>query len=242
MSKSISLSSTSLPLQHIAIICDGNRRWAREKGLPPITGHTYAFEKTFDNLVNKAIEIGLPYLTFWIFSTENWDRSKTEINWLMKLFRQGFKRLNKYDKQKVKFRHIGDPTRLPQDVQVELSKLIEKTKNNQGLTLTIAANYGGRDEVIRAVKKIVASGFDISKLNEKNFAQFLDTSEIPDPDFIIRTSGELRMSGFMTWQNQYSEFYFPATKFPDFDGEELIKAIEEFKKRQRRFGGDGENQ
>ncbi len=222
--------------QHIAIICDGNRRWAKERGLPPIAGHTYAFEKTFNNLVDTAINITLPYLTFWVFSTENWDRSADEIDWLMKLFRQGFRKLKKYDKKNVRFKHIGEMSRLPEDIQEELKSLIEQTKNNTGLTLTIAANYGGRDEIVRAVKRMVKSGFDVNNLTVDNFHQFLDTNGAPDPDFIIRTSGELRMSGFMSWQNQYSEFYFPKTKFPDFNGKELLKAIEEFNLRQRRFG------
>ena len=225
-------------LKHVAIICDGNRRWAKEKGKPPIYGHSYAFEKTFDNLVDKAIELGLPYLTFWIFSTENWSRSKEEVDWLMKLFRQGFKRLRKYGQKNVKFRHIGDMGRLAKGIQKELAKLIDDTKNNSGMTLTIAANYGGRDEIVRGIKRMVDSGFDINKLTDKNFHRFLDTNGTPDPDFIIRTSGELRMSGFMPWQSQYSEFYFPKTKFPDFNGEELARAIEEYGRRQRRFGGN----
>lgn len=223
-------------LKHVAIICDGNRRWAKEKGKPAVFGHKYAFSHTFDSLVDKAREIGLPYLTFWIFSTENWNRAKNEVSALLKLFRKGFSQSKKYEKKNIRLKYIGDIGKFDEDIKEGLENLVRKTKNNTGLTVTFGINYGGRDEIVRAIKKIIDKGLEIDEINMDNFGEFLDTKNLPDPDFVIRTSGEQRLSGFMPWQSTYSELYFPETKFPDFDGEKLEEAISEFEKRQRRFG------
>lgn len=222
-------------LKHIAIICDGNRRWAKNKGLKPIDGHTYAFDKTITSLVDKAIELKIPYLTFWIFSTENWNRPKIEVSGLMKLFRTVFStKASSFHKQNVKINHIGDISKFDRFIQANIKKWVKKTNDNKTLTLTFAANYGGRDEIIRAIKKIPED--KIKKITEKDFVKYLDTNNIPDPDMIVRTGGDIRLSGFLLWQCQYSEFYFTKTYFPNFDGKKLEEAVREFGERQRRFG------
>jgi undecaprenyl diphosphate synthase len=225
----------NLSLKHVAIICDGNRRWAREQGLLPIEGHNYAFDHTITNLVDTALEIGLPYLTFWIFSTENWNRPKLEVEGLMRLFRSVFsKKAEEFYKKNVRINHIGEISKFEPIIQDNIKKWVEKTKDNKQLTLTFAANYGGRDEIVRAIKKLKQE--DVSSLSENNFSNWLDTRNIPDPELIIRPGGEIRLSGFMLWQCQYSELYFSKVKFPDFKGDELKKAIEVFDQRTRRFG------
>jgi undecaprenyl diphosphate synthase len=223
-------------LQHVAIVCDGNRRWAKEKGMNPWDGHRYAIEKTLSQIIDKALELKIPYITFWVFSTENWDRPKAEIKYLMQLFRQLFSKSKEFMEKNVKVKHIGYLPKFNKFIQQNIIKLINLTKKNSALTVTFAANYGGRDEIVRAIKKMYKGGFDIKKLTEKNFHKFLDTNGTPSPELIIRTSGEQRLSGFLLWQSQYSEFYFPKVNFPDFNGNELEKAVLEFQNRQRRFG------
>lgn len=235
-------SAQDINLKHIAIICDGNRSWSRQKGLSVLKGHEHAVRQIMANLVDKAIELELEFLTFWVFSTENWKRSQQEVDGLMNLFRLIFdEKVQDLHRKEVRVRVIGDTKKLADDLQERIAKGLDLTKKNQGLTVTFAINYGGRDEVVRAVRRVikeVRTGQLLpSDLDEATFAKFLDTADIPDPDLIIRTSGEQRLSGFMSWQQQYAEFYFPKTFFPDFDGQELEKAVAEFGRRKRRFGG-----
>lgn len=229
--------------KHIAIICDGNRRWARFRNLPVFKGHEFAVNQTIEDLVNKGLELGIEYMTFWIFSTENWNRDKKEVEWLMNLFRKLFdQKIDQYSKKGVRVRHIGNKDGLAPDIQQKIDDGEERTKDNRKMTVVTALNYGGRDEIVRAnrrmYEKIQNGEFSIDDLTEESFAQFLDTADMPDPDLIIRTSGEQRLSGFMSWQMQYSELYFPEVPFPEFTGDELEKAIEVFQNRDRRFGGN----
>jgi undecaprenyl diphosphate synthase len=236
------MSDQEMIPRHIAIICDGNRRWARERGWQVFRGHERAVKKTMDEIVERASELGVEYLTFWIFSTENWSRSAKEIQGLMDLFRYIFdEKIKSLGERNIRVQVIGDKSKLDLDIQERISEGERSTNGNTGMTVTLAMNYGGRDEIVRAVKKLwqekQGNGFRIEDLDEKIFAGYLDTSGMPDPELIIRTSGEQRLSGFMPWQQQYAEFYFPKVNFPDFDGNELTKAIMEFSHRQRRFGG-----
>ena len=232
--------SSSSQLQHLAIICDGNRRWARSKGKPAFFGHREG-TKRIPELIDGCIKRSIPYLTFWIFSTENWDRSKKEIDGLFKLFKKSFEDFKKdADKKQVKVRFIGDTTKMPEDIQAIIKEITAQTKNHNKLNVTFALNYGGRDEIIRSMKKYaqaVKSGDeDINKLDQEVFGSYLDTQGLPDPDLVVRTSGEQRLSGFLAWQIAYSELYFPQVHFPEFNEEQLELAIEEFENRQRRFG------
>jgi len=234
------MSETIIP-KHIAILCDGNRRWAKNKGLLPFQGHEQAVKKTFEPLIDQAIKRGVSVLTFWIFSTENWARDKMEVEGLLNLFRYVFdKQVANFHKKGVRVRVIGNIQMFPQDIQERITKGEEKTKDNQKITVQLAMSYGGHDELVRAFQKI-GTLIEKGELKAKDIDQqliksFLDTSDIPDPDFIVRTSGEQRLSGFMSWQSEYSEFWFPQFHFPEFTPDKLDEAIEEFNLRQRRFG------
>lgn len=227
--------------KHIAVICDGNRRWARAQGLKVFAGHKKAVTENFEELIDHSIEIGLKYLTFWIFSTENWDRDKIEVDFLMNLFRNIFdKQIAGWKEKGVRFNMIGDISRFDQDIQDRINNGEEKTKDNTKLTVTLAMNYGGRDEITRATKKIAQKVLD-GKINPKEvnkevIEQHLDTADLPDPDCIVRTSGEHRLSGFMSWQQQYSEFIFVDYTFPEMHAKELDEVIIELNRRSRRFG------
>ena len=229
------------PPQHIAIIMDGNRRWARKNKLKAIAGHKHAALKVIEPLVDQCIEEGVKFLTLWAFSTENWKRSQEEVSGLMNLFREGFKlHAQKIDAKKGRISTIGDLSRFPSDLQQSIHRWIEKTKNNQGITVTFALNYGGRDELLRATRKIaqaVKNGkISLSQINEQLFTTNLDTAGLPDPELIIRTGGEMRTSGFLPWQGVYSELIFTETLFPNFTPKLLHQAILEFSNRHRRFG------
>lgn len=229
--------------KHIAIICDGNRRWARGKGLAAFMGHNHAVNNTIEELINTGLEVGLEYMTFWIFSTENWNREPAEIEWLMNLFRKMFdEKIEQYHQKGVRVKHIGNKAGLAADIQEKIDQGIEKTKDNTKMTVVVAMNYGGRDEIVRATKKMcqaVADGeLALHDITEQTFVQHLDTADFPDPEMIVRTSGEHRLSGFLSWQQQYSEFFFPKFDFPDFTGERLKELIAEFHTRDRRFGGN----
>lgn len=221
---------------HIAIILDGNRRWAKERGLPTFFGHRKGMENA-KKIVLYAQKIGVKVITMYAFSTENWSRSEKEVNYLMGLF-EGFidKHISDYVKHGVKFRHIGSPKELPASLQKKIRNAIELTKNNTGIVANLALNYGGRDEIKRAVQKIVSGGVKAEEVTMDLIGANLDTAGLPDPDFIIRTSGEQRTSGFLIWQGAYSELYFPKCHWPDFNEKEFDKAIVGFNKRQRRFG------
>lgn len=226
------------PIRHIAIIPDGNRRWAKQKGLPAVSGHKTAFEETLPSLVEKAANIGVKYFTFWALSTENLvKRSKNEIDALFTLGKLFYKkRLTEFKQKGIRILFIGDTYSLPKDIQEIIRNTVETTKNGETITLIIAINYGGRDELIRALQKVVSINHLASSVNKNNFEQFLDTKGIPDPDLIIRTGGEKRLSGFMPWQSIYSELYFTDLFFPDFSPEELEKAVVNFAERKRNFG------
>lgn len=226
--------------KHVAIICDGNRRWARSQGLPVFEGHRRAVDKVFDELIDAAVDNGVKYLTFWIFSTENWDRDKDEVAGLMKLFRWLFdNRIKQFKKKNVRFNMIGNLDHFDEGIQKRIKDGMEKTKDCTKLTVTLAMSYGGRDELTRAMQKIsdqIKDGDIKGKITPELITKNLDTADLPDPEFIIRTSGEHRMSGFLMWQSEYSEFYFPEFSFPEFDKEKFNEAIEEFSLRKRRFG------
>ncbi len=222
-------------LTHIAIIPDGNRRWAKEKGLPAFEGHRRGAEN-FEHLLNTARDLGIKYFTSWAFSTENWKRTEEENGYLFGLAREFIKKYKKkFLSEKVRFMHIGREDRLPQDIVQALKDMEEETKMFDGFTTIIGMDYGGHDEILRALDRIKLAGLEITPENIENN---LDTAGIPAPDLIIRTSGEQRLSGFMSWQSEYSEFYFPQVYFPDFGPEQLIRAVEDFRGRNRRFGGN----
>lgn len=221
---------------HIAIIIDGNRRWAKEKGLPTLVGHKKGTENV-RKIIKQAQKLGVQFLTFYCFSTENWNRTKKEIDYLMDLFTLFIKKnLEEMAKENIVFKHIGDPKKLPKRLQKALFDACEKTKNNSGTVVSLALNYGGRDEITRAIRKIIQEKIKPEDITDKVINDHLDTVSLPYPDLLIRTSGEQRLSGFLLWQGAYTELYFPKTYWPDFKEEDLDMAIAEFKKRQRRFG------
>lgn len=232
------MSSDPLP-RHIAIIMDGNGRWARARSKARIRGHEEGVNRVRE-IVEECSSLGVEVLTLYAFSAENWSRPHYEVDLLMLLLRR-FARSERAElvRQNVIFSTLGDTERLPERVQKELVATQKATEQNSGLRLQLALSYGGRDEILRAIKRLAQSGHDISSLTEEVFSQYLDTSWQADPDLVIRTSGEQRLSNFLIWQSAYSELYFTKCYWPDFTKEELHKAIEDFQKRERRFGGLG---
>lgn len=227
--------------QHIAIILDGNGRWAKAKGMPRNYGHAQG-SKNVERICEDAYKMGIKYLTVYAFSTENWSRPKNEVDALMKLLRNYMKTcLKTAEKNDMKIRVIGDVTGLDEDIRQRIAELEEASKNNQGLNFQIAINYGSRDEMIRGMRKMAQDCVDgtlaVSEIDEARFASYLDTHDIPDPDLLIRTSGELRLSNYLLWQLAYTELYFTDVPWPDFSKEELTKAIEQYNSRDRRYGG-----
>ncbi|MEY8393690.1 isoprenyl transferase [Lachnospiraceae bacterium 45-P1] len=226
---------------HVALILDGNGRWAKKRGLPRQMGHKKGCE-TVEQIVEDAARLGIRYLTVYGFSTENWKRPEEEVGALMQLFRYYTKRLLKIAvANNIRVKMIGERSRFAADIVEGINRLEESTRDNTGLTFVIAVNYGSRDEITRAVKKIMADVKD-GKLKEEQmteavFASYLDTKDIPDPDLLIRTSGELRLSNYLLWQLAYSELYVTDCLWPDFSREELLEAIRQYNKRERRFGG-----
>ena len=227
--------------QHVAIILDGNGRWAKAKGMPRNYGHAQG-SKNVEKICEEAWRMGIKYLTVYAFSTENWNRPKEEVNALMKLLRNYMKTcLKTAAKNDMKVRVIGDITKLDEDIQKRILELEEATKNNGGLNFQIAINYGSRDEITRAVRTL-AEDVKEGKLmpeevNEACIERYLDSHDIPDPDLLIRTSGEQRLSNYLLWQLAYTEFYFTDVPWPDFSKQELEKAIEQYNRRDRRYGG-----
>lgn len=223
--------------KHIAIIMDGNRRWAKNNKLQALQGHSYVADHVIEPLVDRCIELGIPYLTLWAFSTENWKRDQQEVDGLMKLFRNAFaKSVQDLHKKGVRLKIIGDIDAFPPDIAKQAKEWVEISKNNTKITVSFALNYGGRDEILRGVKKYLAEGNVINDLTEEKFSAYLDTAGIPDPDLIIRPGGEQRLSGYLPWQGVYAELYFTKILMPDFSPIELDKAVEEYQNRQRRFG------
>lgn len=231
--------------QHIAIILDGNGRWAKAKGMPRNYGHT-AGARNVETVCQVAHDLGVKYVTMYAFSTENWNRPEGEVEALMKLLESYLKNCIKTaDKNNMRVRVIGDTTRLSERFQERIRELEAASAKNDGLNLQIAINYGSRDEMTRAMRRMsedVAAGKrKPEEITESVFEEYLDTAGIPDPDLLIRTSGELRLSNFLLWQLAYSEFYFTDVPWPDFHKEELERAIEAYNKRDRRFGGLTDN-
>ena len=227
--------------EHIAIIMDGNRRWAKNKGLATRDGHR-AGAKALESISSYCNKIGIKYLTVYAFSTENWKRSKEEVSALMAILKMQLNSfLKEKDKQNIKIKIAGNIDELSKSLKSLIIKAIETTKNNTGLTLNIAFNYGGRPEIISAVKKIAQkvknNEIDIEDINEELISNNLYTAGQPDPDLLIRTSKELRTSNFLPWQLVYTEFYFPDKHWPEFTEEDLLEAIRVYQKRNRRFGG-----
>ncbi|OKZ64533.1 MAG: di-trans,poly-cis-decaprenylcistransferase [Clostridium sp. 28_12] len=228
--------------KHIAIIMDGNRRWARVQGKPASFGHK-AGAKTLENIVRYANKIGLKYITVYAFSTENWKRTEEEVKALMLLLQSYLDDYSKRaDSENIKVKVLGDITALSQGMQKSIINCMERTKNNTGITFNIALNYGGRDEIVRAVKKIAQKveykELKVEDINEDMISQNLYTAGEPDPDLVIRTSGEIRLSNFLPWQVVYSEFLFVDKNWPDFSEADLDEAIIEYQKRTRKFGAN----
>lgn len=234
------IDKQNLP-KHIAIIMDGNRRWAKQRGLTTKEGHK-AGSKNLEKIALFCNELGIKYLTVYAFSTENWKRTKEEVSALMFILKANLdSMLRKMDLKNIKIRVIGEEENIPKDIKEKIDKLVEKTKNNTGLVLNIAFNYGGRAEITHACKKIAEqiknNEIDIKDINEELISKYIYTAGQPDPDLMIRTSNELRTSNFLPWQLTYTEFYFPDKHWPEFSEEDLLEAIKVYQKRNRRFGG-----
>ncbi len=228
--------------KHIAIIMDGNRRWAKNKGLDPKLGHKEG-AKTLEKIVRYANKIGLEYITVYAFSTENWKRAEDEVKTLMLLLQNYLDDYSKRaDTENIRVKVIGDISALNTGMQKSIAKCMERTKNNTGVTFTIALNYGGRDEIVKAVKQIASNvkegKLEVENITEETVSNNLYTAGIPDPDLLIRTSGEIRTSNFLPWQIVYSEFLFIEKNWPDFAEQDLDAAIEVFMKRHRKFGAN----
>jgi undecaprenyl diphosphate synthase len=227
--------------KHVAIILDGNGRWAKSKGMPRNYGHTVG-AKNVETVCQAADELGIEYLTLYAFSTENWNRPASEVEALMKLLESYLKNCIKTaEKNNMRVRVIGEIGRLSEKFQARIKELEEASSKNTGLNLTIAINYGSRDEMIRAMRRMTADvregRLTEEEITEQVFASYLDTHELPDPDLLIRTSGEQRLSNYLLWQLAYSEFYFTDVPWPDFHKKELELAVEAYNNRDRRFGG-----
>lgn len=226
--------------QHIAIIMDGNRRWAKNNFLPVAAGHREGVKRVKD-ILELASKVGVKYLTVYAFSTENWGREKNEVEYLMGLLLEFIKKeLDTLHKNNIKIRLLGNMDDLPEAVRIEVEKSILLTQNNDKFTFNIALSYGGRDEIIKATKQIATDvenhKINIDQINEETFKNYLFTKDICDPDLLIRTSGEIRLSNFLLYQLAYTEFYFTDVLWPDFKEDEFYKAILEYQKRNRRFG------
>ncbi len=223
-------------LRHIAIIMDGNRRWAKEHLLPSMMGHKKGVD-ALKKVTRACDDFGIKYLTLYAFSTENWNRKKEEVDFLMDLLATTLKNeLKELNENNVKMNFIGNLKALNQNLQNILSNSVETTKNNTGVVLTVAINYGARDEIVHAIKKMMDDNLKSQDINEEVVSKYLYTSDIPDPDLLIRTSGEKRISNYLLWQIAYSEIYITNAYWPEFDKEKLALAIEEFNNRQRRWG------
>ena len=234
--RSESAKITIVP-NHVAIIMDGNGRWAKSRGLPRLAGHQAGTEN-LRRIIRACVEFGIHYLTIYAFSTENWDRPKEEVEGLLKILETVIeKELSELDQEGVQLRHIGRLEKLPDALRKKVESAIELTKNNDRLTVVVAFNYGGRDEIVHAVETILREGTPPEIVTDQLISNHLFTKDIPDPDLVIRTSGEMRLSNFLIWQAAYSELYITPVFWPDFGKEELRKALESYCHRNRRFGG-----
>lgn len=222
--------------EHVAIIMDGNGRWAKKRGLPRVAGHRAGTEN-LRRIIRACVEFGVPCLTIYAFSTENWSRPADEVEGLLNILAEVIdKELAELNREGVQLRHLGHLEQLPENLRIKVGKAIELTGNNTRLILNLAWNYGGRDEILCAVKKMMAEGLTPDQVTVESMNARLFTAGLPDPDLIIRTSGEMRISNFLIWQTAYAEWYITPTFWPDFDREELRKALMEFGCRDRRFG------
>ena len=232
----MSENNSAVPV-HVGIIMDGNGRWAKQRNLPRTSGHKEGLDVA-KAIVKAAAEIGIKYVTLYTFSTENWKRAQEEVGFLMNLIRGHLRAEFQFYKQNgIRIKHLGDLSGLPEDVQTEIKKAMEETADFTGLTVVLAINYGGRDEIVRGVKKLLSEGKNISDITESDISNSFDIPELPDVDLLIRTGGELRLSNFLLWHAAYAEFLFTNTLWPDYNKEEFLKDIESFKNRTRRFGG-----
>jgi undecaprenyl diphosphate synthase len=223
--------------RHVAIIMDGNGRWAKARGLPRLAGHRAGTEN-LRPILEACVEFGIEYLTIWAFSTENWRRPEMEVQGLLRILRRMIRReLEELHKQGVRLQHLGRLDRLPSELQKQVQDAMDVTKDNERIVLNVAFDYGGRAEIVQAVQRIVGDGIPPEAVDEGLLSRYMYTAGQPDPDLIIRTSGELRTSGFMMWQSAYSEYLITPTFWPDFDREELYKALVEYGHRERRYGG-----
>jgi undecaprenyl diphosphate synthase len=235
----LSISPDRIP-RHVAIIMDGNGRWAISRGLPRLAGHRAGTEN-LRRVIRSTVEFGIKYLTIYAFSTENWGRPPEEVQGLMRILEDVIDReLNELNKEGVQLRHIGRLERLAPTLQEKVMEAVELTKNNERLIMNIAFNYGGRDEIVQAIQRIIKDRVPAQEVTDELVGQYLYTAGVPDPDLIIRTSGELRVSNFLIWQAAYSEWYITPTFWPDFDKEEYRRALEAFANRDRRYGGVSE--
>jgi len=223
--------------RHVAIIMDGNGRWARLRNLPRLEGHRAGTENV-RRVVEAFARYEVRYLTLYAFSTENWSRPKEEVQGLLEMLESIIHREGKaLHKERVRIRHLGRLDRLPPSLQQAIQEVLTLTQDNEGLTLSVALDYGGRDEILHAVRRILQDGVPPEQVDEALFARYLYTADLPDPDLIIRTAAEQRLSNFLLWQCAYSEFYFTPVYWPDFDDREVVRALEAYAQRQRRFGG-----
>jgi len=221
---------------HLAIIMDGNGRWARQRGLPRLAGHRAGTEN-IRPVLEACVEYGVKMLTIWAFSTENWGRPEAEVRGLLRILRDTIDRqLSELHANGVRLRHIGRLDRLPRGLQDRVRDAIALTENNERITLNVAFDYGGRAEILQAVRRIIEDGIAPEQVDETLFSRYLYTADLPDPDLIIRTSGEFRTSNFMIWQAAYAEYYVTPTYWPDFGKEELYQALLDYSQRERRFG------
>ena len=238
--KNMELSQLKIPT-HVSIIMDGNGRWAKSKGMPRTYGHSKGADVIMD-ICEDADALGIKYLTVYAFSTENWRRPDKEVKALMRLLRKYLKDcIERTAKNNMRVRVIGEKSRLDDDIRAAIDELEEVSAANTGLNFTIALNYGSRDEMVRAMRHMAQDckegAFSVEEITEERFASYLDTKDLPDPDLMIRTSGEQRLSNWLLWQLAYAEFYFTDVLWPDFDKQELIRAVEYYNTRERRFGG-----
>ena len=233
MSLLTEIKSAQIPA-HIAIIMDGNGRWAKQRNLPRTSGHKEGLEVA-KKIVKAAKEVGVKYITLYTFSTENWKRTQEEVGYLMGLIKNHLRAEFKFYKENdIRVKHIGNLSGLPQDIQDEINSTVEECKDFNSLTVVLAINYGGKDEISRAINKAKS---DNKEINENNFTEFFDLPEMPDVDLIIRTGGEKRLSNFLLWHGAYAELDFVDTLWPDYNEESFYQSIKEFQKRNRRFGG-----
>jgi undecaprenyl diphosphate synthase len=229
-------ASERTPPKHVAIIMDGNGRWAKARGLPRTEGHRHGTEN-LRRILRAAVENGIEILTIYAFSTENWARPRAEVRMLLRILETVIDReLDELNAEGVQLRHIGELEGISGSLQKKIHKAMELTRDNTRLILNIAFNYGGRDEIVHAVRRIIEDGIPAEQVNEALISSYLYTADLPDPELIIRTSGELRVSNFLIWQGAYSEYYATPTYWPDFDSEELKRALAAFGQRKRRFG------